>query len=181
MDHETTREQLELAAAEPGGLERLMAGDTAAAQAVAAHLAGCPECTDELARLERTARLVRAVVREQAPADLRERTLAAVRASGVQRGGGPAQAGPAVEPDAAPTLELVHGEARRASSTPGRGRMVTGWVAAIAAAAVISVVATSFIVGAQVDQRLAERSKEIEALEDVTTATLEVTAEPDVR
>ena len=42
MDHDQVREQLELAAAEPGGLERLMAGDTAAARAVAAHLAGCP-------------------------------------------------------------------------------------------------------------------------------------------
>ena len=36
MDHDATREQLDLAAAEPGGLERLMAGDTATAQAVAA-------------------------------------------------------------------------------------------------------------------------------------------------
>ncbi len=40
MDHEETREQLELAALEPGGLERLMAGDTPLAQAVAGHLAG---------------------------------------------------------------------------------------------------------------------------------------------
>ena len=53
MDHDATREQLELAAVEPGGLDRLMAGDTATAQAVAAHLAGCPACTEELARLER--------------------------------------------------------------------------------------------------------------------------------
>ena len=42
MDHDATREQLELAAVEPGGLERLMAGDTVAAQAVAAHVAGLP-------------------------------------------------------------------------------------------------------------------------------------------
>ena len=53
MDHEGTREQLELAAVEPGGLERLMAGDTATAQAVAAHLAGCASCSDELVRLGR--------------------------------------------------------------------------------------------------------------------------------
>ena len=55
MDHDAIREQLELAAVEPGGLERLMAGDTATAQAVAAHLAGCPACTEELARLQRVA------------------------------------------------------------------------------------------------------------------------------
>ena len=46
MDHEETREQLELAAVEPGGIDRLMAGDTATAQAVAAHVAGCPACAD---------------------------------------------------------------------------------------------------------------------------------------
>ncbi len=45
MDHETTRDALDLAAAEPGGLDRLMAGDTPEAMAVAAHLAGCASCT----------------------------------------------------------------------------------------------------------------------------------------
>ncbi len=86
MDHDATREQLELAAAEPGGIDRLIAGDTATAQAVAAHLAGCPECTDELPRLERVSRLVGTVVREAPPDDLRERTLAMVLALGRPRG-----------------------------------------------------------------------------------------------
>src|SRR6185503_130550 len=85
MDHEGTREQLELAAAEPGGLDRLMAGDTAAAQAVAAHLAGCPACSDELVRLGRASTLIRQAIREEPPADLRARTLAAIRAEGVPR------------------------------------------------------------------------------------------------
>src|SRR5690349_10644829 len=85
MDHEGTREQLELAAVEPGGLDRLMAGDTPTAQAVAAHLAGCPSCTDELVRLQRASTLIRASVRELPPADLKERTLAAIRAEGVRR------------------------------------------------------------------------------------------------
>ena len=80
MDHEATREQLELAAVDPSGLDRLMAGDTPIAQAVAGHLAGCPGCSDELARLERTCRLVREVARAMPPADLRDRTFAAVRA-----------------------------------------------------------------------------------------------------
>ena len=85
MDHDATREQLDLAAAEPGGLERLMAGDTATAQAVAAHLAGCEDCSEELVRLQRSAALIRSAVRELPPDDLRARTLAAVRAQGVPR------------------------------------------------------------------------------------------------
>ena len=69
MDHDATREQLDLAAAEPGGLERLMAGDTATAQAVAAHLAGCDECSQELVRLQRSVALIRSAVRELPPDD----------------------------------------------------------------------------------------------------------------
>ena len=41
MDHNEVRELLEDAAVEPGGLERLMAGDTPNAALVAGHLAGC--------------------------------------------------------------------------------------------------------------------------------------------
>ena len=55
MDHDDVLEQLELAAVEPGGLERLMAGDTAMAAAVVAHLAGCDDCSEELRRLTRAA------------------------------------------------------------------------------------------------------------------------------
>src|SRR3954467_12545209 len=85
MDHESTREILEVAALEPDGLDRLMAGDTASAQAVAGHLAGCPECTDELMRLQRTSSVIRSVVRAMPPPELRERTLATVAAIGVPR------------------------------------------------------------------------------------------------
>jgi hypothetical protein len=175
MDHEAAREQLELAAAEPGGLDRLMAGDTPAAQAVAAHLAGCPACTDELTRLQRAATLIRAVVREAPPADLRERTLAAVRAAGVPRGA-PGTLGaivtalpretPAVGPRPAPS---------------GRGRFAIGWVAAIAAAIALSVVTTSVLVGSRVDERLAASEDTVEALQQVAIATLQVTGEPDAR
>ena len=86
MDHDQVREQLELAAVEPGGLERLMAGDTETARVVAAHLAGCPSCATELQRIERAVPLLRDVVRTTPPADLRERTLAFVAANGVPRG-----------------------------------------------------------------------------------------------
>ena len=82
MDHEGTREQLELAAVEPGGLERLMAGDTPTAQAVAAHLAGCSSCTDELMRLQRASTLIRASVSEMPPADLKEKDKSPVATPG---------------------------------------------------------------------------------------------------
>ena len=174
MDHDATREQLELAAAEPGGLERLMAGDTPTAQAVAAHLAGCPACTDELARLERAARIISQAVREQPPADLRERTLAAVRANGVQRGGA---VGPVDEPRPLAAAGVGSSGGVVAAS---RGRSALGWVAAIAAVTLISVIATSVIVGSRLDDRFTAQADAIEALERVTLATLEVTAQPDV-
>lgn len=175
MDHEATREQLELAAAEPGGLERLMAGDTPAAQAVAAHLAGCSACTDELARLERAAGVIGQVVRELPPPDLRDRTLAAVRAAGVRRAAAMGEGAALVGLGSAPA-STGHGPAATA-----RGRAALGWVAAIAAAVVVSVIATSVIVGGRVDDQLAAQAREINALERVTIATLEVTAEPDAR
>ena len=175
MDHDATREQLELAAAEPGGLDRLMAGDTATAQAVAAHLAGCPACTDELARLERAAGVIAQVVREQPPADLRERTLATVRAAGVQRG--PEGTGTT----AAVALRSAAASAGHGPTAAGRGRAALGWVAAIAATVVISVIATTVIVGGRIDEQLSAQATEIEALERVTIATLQVTADTGAR
>ncbi len=105
MNHVEVRERLELAALEPDGLERLMAGDTMEAAAIATHLAGCPACLDELGRLERATALVRRALEPDAggrldahaddavgtfeepvlPPDLRERTLAFVHEHGVRR------------------------------------------------------------------------------------------------
>jgi hypothetical protein len=167
MDHDATREQLELAAVEPDGFDRLMAGDTATAQAVAAHLAGCPSCADELARLERASRLIRAAVQETPSPDLRARTLAAVRAEGVPRG-------PAV-PVARPP------EPASPPQAIGRGRIrpAVGWIATIAAAVALSVVTTTLVVGARVDERLALQAETISALQEVTSATMQITAKPD--
>jgi anti-sigma factor RsiW len=170
MDHETTRELLELAAVEPDGLDRLRAGDTPQAQAVAAHLAGCPACTDELARLERTAVLLRATLRELPEPNLKERTLDAVRASGVRRSVAPPEA-------AAPPVSI----AGRQAATRGRGRTALGWIGTVAAAVVISVVATTLIVGARVDERIASQTDTIDALEAVTLATFQLSAQPDAR
>ncbi len=166
MDHDATREQLDLAAVEPGGLERLMAGDTATAQAVAAHLAGCPSCADEAARLQRAAALIRGSIRELPSPGLRERTLAAIRAEGVVR--------PLHDPVAPVAIPVPAG--RRRPVAP-----FIGWAASVAAAVALSVAATWLLIGARVDGQLASQAESIAALEDVTTATLTVTAEPDAR
>ena len=177
MDHEGTREELELAAIEPSGLERLMAGDTATAQAVAAHLAGCPSCTDELVRLGRASTIIREAVRELPPPELRARTLEAIRIAGVQRpiaAAVPASMARGTEDEGIPVLATAAATTRR----PSRGQ-VFGWLGAIAAAVVLSVVATTFIVGSRVDQELAAQNATIAALETLTTATLDVSDEPD--
>lgn len=191
MDHEATREQLELAAVEPGGLERLMAGDTATAQAVAAHLAGCASCSDELARLQRTSVLLRTTVREMPPPDLRARTLAAIRAEGVLR---PLPAGTSVPSAAVVPTGIPVAPGTPATAAPGSAPAVApasqvgprrrvapliGWAAAVAAAVVLSVVATSLIIGTRVDGQLASQAQAIADLQEVTTATLTVTAQPD--
>jgi hypothetical protein len=185
VDHDAAREQLELAAVEPHGIDRLMAGDTLTAQAVAAHLAGCPECSEELARLATASRIIGAVIREAAPAGLRDRTVATVRTLGRPRGvlipaaaAGLASSQPLVA--STPTPVAVMPLAGRASSA-GRRRAVIGWVAVIATAVGLSVVTTSFVVGSRVDQRLAAQSDTIGVLEEVTIATLRVTAAPDAR
>ena len=179
MDHQDVLEQLELAAVEPGGLDRLMAGDTAAAAAVAGHLAGCERCAGEMERLRRAVPLLRDVVRTSPPADLRERTLAYVRAHGVERGSGarPATAaarpwGPLVAPSSG-AGDLPIDAGRRSSPLP--------WIAAIVAAVVLSVAASTTFMNAQLDARLAEQARAIGGLEAVTTATLTLTAQPDVR
>ena len=88
MEHAEALERIEIAAVEPEGLDRLMAGDTPDAAAVAGHLAGCPSCADELVRIRRIVdgRTRRSCSAEPDP-ELRERTLAFVKAVGRDRTG----------------------------------------------------------------------------------------------
>ena len=150
MDHDAVLEALELATVEPDGLDRLMAGDTPAAQAVAGHLAGCPDCTLELDRLRRLGALVRETVVTTPSPDLRDRTLAYVRQHGRPRG-------PAVAPGQAPVAlpVAVAAGSVAGSQAASRGRPVVTWVASLAAAVVLSVLATTAIVGWRLDDRLA--------------------------
>jgi hypothetical protein len=185
MDHDEVLEQLELAAVEPDGLARLMAGDTATAAAVAGHLAGCSACAGEFERLGRAAPLIRDVVRTTPPADLRERTLAFVREHGQPRGApavaapepasvssGPLAAAPVQDPAAAP----IPFQPR---DVPGRSARVLPWVAGVAAVLALALAATSFLAVQQASQQSAERDRTIGRLEAVTSATLEITAAPD--
>lgn len=173
MDHAETREALELAAVEPGGLDRLMAGDTARAATVAGHLAGCDACSTELVRLRRATPMLRDVVRTTPPPELRARTLAYVRERGVQRGPAPVTAseGPGLAGDGTPPL------APAAVVVPLRRPSPLPWIAAIAAAVVLSVAATNLSLGSRLDQQ----QRAIAGLETVTAATLGITAEPDAQ
>jgi hypothetical protein len=175
MDHEDVREQLELAAAEPNGIDRLMAGDTALAGSIAAHLAGCPECTEELARLRRASILIGDAVRTTPPPELRERTLALVREVGRDRTPVSAPAIASV-PAAAPTPVAAQ---VAAASTGGATRRLA-WVAAMAAAVVLAVAATAFVVDRQAADRFASVEQEVAGLTHVTSTTVALSGEPDV-
>lgn len=186
MDHDETREQLELAAVEPGGLDRLMAGDTATAQAVAAHVAGCPACADELARLQRVAPLIGAAVREMPSPDLKARTLAAIRSEGVIRPLTAATAGAAASgPSTTPAIPVETSPLSAPLAPPApidrRRRLVPamGWVATIAAAVLLSIAGTALIVGNRTDTQIAAQEQTIDALEEVSTTALAVSAQPD--
>lgn len=190
MDHAEVREQLDVAAVEPGGLDRLMAGDTPAAAAIAGHLAGCPACVAELESLRRVSRTVRRVVRETPSPELRARTLGYVAAVGRPRGEG-ASAGAAVgsdaESDAGPAAEGPIGVRSVAGLMAGRPSR-RPWLAAMAAAIVLSVLGTAALVGAwngagiaARDRDLAAANGSVAALAKVTSWTLRVESEPDSR
>lgn len=183
MDHAEARELLELAAVEPGGLDRLMAGDTPDAAALAGHLAGCRDCTVVLARLRRDAAVIASVVRSTPPPALRERTLSYVRQIGRDR----SAAALATVPSAPSARTASAAEpVRRAEASP-RGRRIPV-LAGLAAALIAAIAGTGLIVGARNEALLAERSAEIarqanvvEALSRVTTWTLRIEAQPDDR
>ena len=161
-DHRSVREALEVAAAEPDGMERLMAGDTAEAAALAGHLAGCPECTDEFGRLRRIGNLLREGIALQPSPDLRDRTLAYVRAVG------------RVRPDPLPESVPV------AAATAAARRFRAGtWAALAAAVFVVTVGLTWTLAGLIRDDTISHQSREIAALGQLTAWQLRIDARPD--
>src|SRR5215207_1721225 len=180
MDHDEVREQLELAATEPAGIDRLMAGDTPLAAAIAAHLAGCSSCTDELDRLRRAAIIIGDAVRTTPPPELRERTLAFVREVGRIRDPAPEAAPARLVPVAAvaPVGATAPVAVAAATASTGSGRGLA-WIGAIAAAVIIAVAATTFVLDRQSGNQLAAAQEESAGLAHVTAATLALAGESD--
>ncbi len=193
IEHDEVRELLELAAVEPGGLDRLESGDTTAANLVVGHLAGCPDCLEEMARLRRADTLLRPILASQPDPALRERTLAFVRDVGVARGPGAAvdaaseareaaaspAGAPAIPPAGAPA-SLPEGEPIPITSRDGSRRRSVGipaWAGTLAAALVIGVVGGALLVGSG---RSGDDGETAAALQAVVGETASLMAADDV-
>ena len=183
MDHDAVREQMELAAVEPDGLERLMAGDTPTAQAVAGHLAGCPGMHGGARRAcsARPSSFVTRSGRCRRPTSRPGRWPRSVPKGSCGRCQSPPRARPWPVRPSLPRPSPTPSPLPAPVSLDRRRRLmpVLGWVATIAAAVVLSVVAASYLVGSRVDDQLAAQSVAIKGLQEITTATLTVTAQPD--
>ena len=177
MEHAEARELLEVAAVEPHGFERLAAGDTPEAAALAGHLAGCPECAEELERLRRASAVVRDVVRTLPPADLRERTLAFVAAVGRDRQPEAAAAGGVLSAGAAREASTVAAPRRASVAQPRLGF----WVASIAAAVAIAVLGTSILVNRDREATIAAQAEDIDSLAKVAIWTVRIDGLPDAQ
>lgn len=190
IDHADVREQLELAAVQPGGLDRLAAGDTIEAAALAGHLAGCPSCSAEADRLRASAGLIRDAVLETPPPELRVRTLELIRAVGRARPVPAPESVPAAAPAAQPA-PFAPAPGLAALSAP----LPVGAVAVVrrrsfrsialplgmAAAIVIAIAGTAALVGNRQDPALATSQETSAELARVNSWTLNVGAEPDVK
>jgi anti-sigma-K factor RskA len=166
MEHAEARELLEIAAVEPGGFDRLAAGDTPEAAALAGHITGCDECAAELERLRRAAAVIREAVRTAPPADLRDRTLAYVAAVGRPR--------EATAISTVPDRTDIRDSRRTAS-----GSRV--WALAAAAAVVIAIVGTSIFVAQSRDSLIDTQARQINALAKVATWSLRIDGAPDAK
>lgn len=187
MSCSDARERMELAALEPGGLDRLMAGDTTEAAALAGHLAGCPDCTAELGSLRRTVAALELARPEPAvtaatgdaarpaPSDLRKRTLAYVAAFGRPR---PRATTPAAEPRAREGAPAgpAHPEPTRGPAAWFQRR--GAGIAAIAAAIAFALLAAGSFVAADLQGQLEASRAETERLRELSTELSAVLQEP---
>jgi hypothetical protein len=206
MEHAEALERIEIAAVEPEGLERLMAGDTPDAAAVAGHLAGCPSCAEELVRIRRTSAVAREVIHSEPDPAMKERTLAFVRAVGRDRSTGDpvhvpehpplaavpeAVPGAVAAPASAPAItvlpapagsgigaEPVVGPAASASARRPR----RGWALLAVAAAVVIAVGVGYAAGGAAGRsNLEARATEVAILGDATATAMRIQAEPDAQ
>ena len=178
MEHAEARELLEIAAVEPGGFDRLAAGDTAEAAALASHVAGCSECAAELERLRRASIVIRDALRASPPPYLRDRTLAFVAAVGRPLG-----AEISSPPAASGMEELVVASGPSDVAQPPAARRVGAggrpWIAAIAAAVAIAVLGTSMLVSSSRDSVIQAQATQIASLAKVATWSLRIDGQPD--
>jgi hypothetical protein len=173
MEHDEAREVLEIAAVEPGGLDRLMAGDTPEAAAVAGHLAGCERCAAEAERIRRTADLAREVIEAQPDPTLRDRTLAFVRAVGRPREAGP---GRSVSDEEVPPLTTPARVATRRASPRAR------WAVAAAAALIVVSIGVGYAVGTwRTGDAGQARDQQVALLTDAATTAVRIQSQPDAR
>ncbi|OGO57321.1 MAG: hypothetical protein A2V85_15625 [Chloroflexi bacterium RBG_16_72_14] len=170
MDHAEALERIEIAAAEPRGLERLTAGDTPEAAAVAGHLAGCARCVAELARIRRTSAIVREVVRAEPDPALRERTLAYVRALGRDRTG--------MRPD---TMPAAAADGSPAPTPVGSARRRLAWVAGLVAAVVVAGALGFAAGGAWRSGPDGDQQRQVALLRDTTASAMRIASQPDAR
>ncbi len=174
MDHAEALELLEIAAVEPGGLDRLMAGDTPEAAAVAGHLAGCESCALQVGQIRRTTELAREVIRTQPDPALRERTLAYVRAVGRPRDAGDSHAA-SRSPGSMPVAPLP------APSRSGSRRLV-GWAAIAAAVLIVVSAGAGYLAGTRPGGNAPQdRDQQIALLADAATTAVVIQSQPDAQ
>lgn len=198
-EHADVRAALEIAAVEPGGLDRLEAGDAPDAALVVGHLAGCPTCIEELARLRRAETLLRPAIADAPDPALRERTLAFVREVGVRRGdeaaaraadaSGSRLAAPLADPPAQPPG--IQPPSSAGEQPPGLGRVDHparlrsprrfAWTGAVAAALVIGLVGGALLPWPGVPGSPAGNADPATALAAVSRETSELLAAGDAR
>jgi anti-sigma factor RsiW len=191
MEHDEALERMEIAAAEPGGLDRLMAGDTADAAAIAGHLAGCPACAAELVAIRRTSAIAREVISSSPDPALRDRTLAFVRAGGVARGAATGEPGskaegspvssPADTPSAAAEVPAARPQGARRREPANTLRLAIAGLAAALVLAIGAGVVAVRTTGQAAQAELDRQAGEIAVLEETSRATLRITAQPDAR
>lgn len=177
IDHDEARELLELAAVQPGGLDRLAAGDTTESAVLADHLAGCPACSAESERLRASAGLIREAILETPPPELRDRTLALVRAVGRPRDA-------VAMPSPLPSPAELPAPLPRPRPVPMAGRRSFRTIAlplGLAAALVLAVAGTAAFVTSRSNSTLQASEAVATELARVTNWTLRVEAEPDVK
>ena len=172
MEHADALERIEIAAVEPDGLERLMAGDTPDAAAVAGHLAGCPMCTAELSRIRRSSGIARDAIRSLPDPALRDRTLAYVRAVGRDRSEVVVEV---VAMPPVPASSTVGGTNRVVSGNRRRYAVISGLAAAVVIAGVLGFATAGVVLAPGTDSH----DSEVAVLSTVTETTMRIEQGPD--